>query len=338
MATKKQSSGEPTVTFWGAAQRSPARCTRSMPAARSLLLDCGLFQGHRAESHRRNREVPVSAQGHRRGAAQPRPHRPLRQPAQSRPPGLSRVRSTARRPRAPWPPSCSATPPRSRRRTPPTSTANASKGEPKVEPLYDGRDVYRTLLLLQGGAVRHADGHRPGTGGDVRGRRPPARLGDDPSPHGRPERRAAADVHRRPRPAGAADPARPGPGARRPTCSSAKAPTAATPTSRSRRRPSGWAKWCGARGRRGGKVIIPAFSVGRTQTIVYFLHQLMQRRPAAGPADLRRQPDGGAGDRGVPRPSGMLQRTRRCGCWRSIPICSASSASATSTRSTKASP
>src|SRR5262249_20961740 len=28
---------------------------------------------------------------------------------------------------------------------------------------------------------------------------------------------------------------------------------------------------------RGGKVIIPAFSVGRTQTIVYFLHQLMNR-------------------------------------------------------------
>src|SRR5207245_1536851 len=26
---------------------------------------------------------------------------------------------------------------------------------------------------------------------------------------------------------------------------------------------------------RGGKVIIPAFSVGRTQTVVYFLHQLM---------------------------------------------------------------
>src|SRR5690606_7312348 len=28
---------------------------------------------------------------------------------------------------------------------------------------------------------------------------------------------------------------------------------------------------------RGGKLLIPAFSVGRTQTIVYFLHQLMRR-------------------------------------------------------------
>ena len=27
---------------------------------------------------------------------------------------------------------------------------------------------------------------------------------------------------------------------------------------------------------RGGKLVIPAFSVGRTQTIVYFLHQLMR--------------------------------------------------------------
>src|SRR5207302_6853361 len=27
---------------------------------------------------------------------------------------------------------------------------------------------------------------------------------------------------------------------------------------------------------RGGKVLIPAFAVGRTQTVVYFLHQLMK--------------------------------------------------------------
>ena len=34
----------------GPPRPSPARCTGSTPAARSLLLDCGLFQGRRAES------------------------------------------------------------------------------------------------------------------------------------------------------------------------------------------------------------------------------------------------------------------------------------------------
>ena len=34
--------------------------------------------------------------------------------------------------------------------------------------------------------------------------------------------------------------------------------------------------------RRGGKVIIPAFAVGRTQELVYALHQMIDRgRPAA---------------------------------------------------------
>ncbi len=51
---------------------------------------------------------------------------------------------------------------------------------------------------------------------------------------------------------------------------------------------------------RGGKVVIPAFSVGRTQTVVYFLHQLMKAGRDARPACLCRQPDGGAGDGGVP--------------------------------------
>ena len=55
------------------------------------------------------------------------------------------------------------------------------KGEPKVEPLYDGRDVYRTLLRLQAVPYDTPLARRPGPGGDVRGRRPPARLGDDPA-------------------------------------------------------------------------------------------------------------------------------------------------------------
>ncbi len=39
---------------------------------------------------------------------------------------------------------------------------------------------------------------------------------------------------------------------------------------------------------RGGKVIIPAFAVGRTQELVYNLHQMISwRRAAAHPGDRR---------------------------------------------------
>ena len=205
---------DPTVTFWGAARTVTGSMHRLDAGGQTLLLDCGLFQGRRAESRAPQPRLPVPPEGHRRRRPQPRPHRPLRQPAQPRHARASPGRSTAPRPRAPWPRSCSATPPRSRRRTPPTSTASATRGEPKVEPLYDGRDVYRTLLRLKAVPLRHAVRGRPA--GSRRRSSTPAtcsarrwsRLRIDA-----PGRRAAADVHRRPRPAGPADPARPGPGA-----------------------------------------------------------------------------------------------------------------------------
>ncbi len=149
------------------------------------------------------------------------------------------------------------------------------RGEPQVEPLYDGRDVYRTLLRLQAVPYDTPFDVGAGPGGDVRGRGPPARLGDGPSASGPARRRAQPDVHRRPRPARPADPARPRPRSRRPTCSSAKAPTAATRTSRSEETAERLGEVVRHTAERGGKLIIPAFSVGRTQTIVYFLHQLM---------------------------------------------------------------
>ena len=89
---------------------------------------------------------------------------------------------------------------------------------------------------------------------------------------------------------------------------------------------------------RGGKVVIPAFSVGRTQTIVYFLHQLMSAGRLPDLPILRGQPDGGAGDRGVPGPPGVLRRRDAAAAGASIPTCSARSASTTSRRSTTASP
>src|SRR6185369_4235488 len=52
---------EPTVTFWGAARTVTGSMHRLDACNRTILLDCGLFQGPRAEAHRRNRDFPFRA-------------------------------------------------------------------------------------------------------------------------------------------------------------------------------------------------------------------------------------------------------------------------------------
>ena len=88
---------------------------------------------------------------------------------------------------------------------------------------------------------------------------------------------------------------------------------------------------------RGGKVVIPAFAVGRTQTVVYFLHQLMNAGRLPDLPIYVDSPMARAGDRGVPVAPGVLQRTDAAACWRRTPTCSAKSGFDTSTKSTKAS-
>src|SRR5499427_5230522 len=58
MGIKRKVPADLTVTFWGATQSVTGSMHRVDVGGQSLLLDCGLFQGHRAESHRRNREFP----------------------------------------------------------------------------------------------------------------------------------------------------------------------------------------------------------------------------------------------------------------------------------------
>ena len=53
------------------------------------------------------------------------------------------------------------------------------------------------------------------------------------------------------------------------------------------------ARWCGRTIQRGGKVIIPAFAVGRTQELVYDLHQMMDGGRDPARAGVRGQPAGG---------------------------------------------
>src|SRR5438309_6983122 len=48
------------VTFWGAAHTVTGSMHLLEVNGRKLLLDCGLFQGHRAEAYARNREFPFA--------------------------------------------------------------------------------------------------------------------------------------------------------------------------------------------------------------------------------------------------------------------------------------
>ena len=217
-----------SVTFWGAARTVTGSMHLVEAGGNRLLLDCGLFQGPRDESPRAQQHASRSTREHRRRRPQPRPHRPLRQPAQPRPAGLRRAdllhagdaRPAGRHARR------LGQDPGGRRRLP---QPQARRGEPKVEPLYDAADVYRTLRRrCRRSATARAS--TIGSGMDAPRSSTPAtcsarrwcicdRRGTTAS--------GELDLHRRPRPARPADPARPGAGAAGATCSSARAPTAA---------------------------------------------------------------------------------------------------------------
>src|SRR5256885_6986464 len=63
MARTRKPDTEPTVTFWGATQTVTGSMHQVDACGQTLLLDCGLFQGRRAESLHRNREFPFSPKG-----------------------------------------------------------------------------------------------------------------------------------------------------------------------------------------------------------------------------------------------------------------------------------
>jgi metallo-beta-lactamase family protein len=273
MARKHKRPAEPTVTFWGAARTVTGSMHQVDVRGQTLLLDCGLFQGRRAESHRRNQDFPF----------RPRDiHAVLLSHAHidhcGNLPNL--VRQGFRGPIY-----C----------TPATRALAAvmlgdsakiqeedasylnrkrEKDDPRIEPLYDGRDVYQTLLRLHPAPY--------GTAIEV-GRGLEATFVDAGHLLGSAMislRIDAAGVEKRLTFTG--DLGRPGlPILRDP----APVPpgdfliSESTYGGHTHEPVDETAEQLGEVVRRtasrGGKLIIPAFSVGRTQTIVYFLHQLI---------------------------------------------------------------
>jgi metallo-beta-lactamase family protein len=266
----------PTVTFWGAARTVTGSMHEVNAAGHSLLLDCGLFQGRRDESRRRNQKFPFRPKDID-GVLLSHAHLDH----SGNLPNLVKQGFAG-------PIHCTA----ATRALVPVMLGDAAKiqeedaaylnrkrqkGEPKIEPLYTGRDVYRTLLLLkvvpydtptvivQGVEATFVDaGHLLGS----------AMIGlrlDGPSG----ERRLTftGDLGRPGLPI-LRDPAPVPPGDLL-ISESTYGGHIHEPVEETAERLGQVVRQTAARG---GKLIIPAFSVGRTQTIVYFLHQLMNAR------------------------------------------------------------
>lgn len=259
----------PTLTFWGAARNVTGSMHQVDACGRTLLLDCGLFQGHRAESYQRNHAFPFKPKDI---DAVLLSHAHLDHCGNL--PNLVRQGFTG-------PIYCT---PATRALTG-VMLGDAAKiqeedaaylnrkrasGEPKVEPLYDGRDVYRTLLQLKsmpyekvfeidpGLEAKFVDaGHLLGSemiSLSMAGKRLTF-TGD----LGRP----GAPILREPAPVPPADFI---------ISESTYGGLTHEPVQET---PERLQEVIDRTAKRGGKLLIPAFSVGRTQTIVYFLHQLM---------------------------------------------------------------
>jgi metallo-beta-lactamase family protein len=271
MVKKRQAPTVPTVTFLGAARSVTGSMHLVEAHGRSLLLDCGLIQGNRADSLRLNRTFPfrpkdidavLLSHAHldhcgnlpnllKQGFAGPVYCTPATRAltaiilgdaakvAEEEALALNRKRK---------------------------------KGEPKVDPLYDGRHAYRTLLRLRATPYDKPFEVVPGieaTFTDAGHLLGSAMIGlrlDGPNGGrltytgdlGRP----GLPILRAPAPVPQADVL---------ISESTYGGQFHEPVEESAEK-LGDVVWRTAE--RGGKVIVPAFSVGRTQTVLYFLHQL----------------------------------------------------------------
>jgi metallo-beta-lactamase family protein len=274
MAKTRKPTAGPTVTFWGAAGTVTGSMHRLDANGRSVLLECGLFQGRRSESRLRNAEFPFRPKDI---------HAVVLSHAHvdhcGNLPNLVKQGFTG-------PVYC----------TPATRALTAvmlgdaakiqeedaaylnrkrEKGEPAVEPLYDGRDVYRTLLRLRAVPYDKPFEVVPGIeatfveAGHLLGSAMVGLRID--GPNGGRRLTFTGDLGRPGLPI-LRDPAALPPGDLVISESTYGGHTH-EPVEETAERLGEVALRTADRG---GKLIIPAFAVGRTQTIVYFLHQLIE--------------------------------------------------------------
>ncbi|MFO0844966.1 MAG: MBL fold metallo-hydrolase [Gemmataceae bacterium] len=274
MAKKRNPPAAPAVTFWGAARTVTGSMHLLEANGQSVLLDCGLFQGHRAEAYDRNWKFPFRAKDI---DAVLLSHAHIDHCGNL--PNLVKSGFTG----TIW---C----------TPATRALVAvmlgdaakiqeedanylnrrrEKGEPKVEPLYEGVHVYRTLLRLK--AVPYDTPAKVGRGvtatftdaGHLLGSamvhvRIDTGAGERTLTFTGDVGRAGLPILRDPGPV---------PPAQLVISESTYGGHTHEPVEETAERLGEVVRRTAGRG---GKLVIPAFAVGRTQNVVYFLHQLIQ--------------------------------------------------------------
>jgi metallo-beta-lactamase family protein len=270
--SKKHSLAEAAVTFWGATHTVTGSMHQVEARGQALLLDCGLYQGHRAESRARNQTFPVRPRdidavllshahidhcGNLPNLVKQGFRGPIYCTPATRALAAVMLGDAAK----------------IQEEDAAYLNRRRDKDKAKIEPLYDGRDVYRTLLQLH--AVPYDTPFRIGKGieglfvdaGHLLGSAMVhVRIESDTGEHsltftgdlGRP----GLPILRNPSPMPAAE----------------LLISESTYGGHTHEAVEETAEQLGDVFRRvverGGKVLVPAFSVGRTQTIVYFLHQL----------------------------------------------------------------
>lgn len=268
MNRNRQGRSEPTVTYWGATRTVTGSMHQVDFAGRSLLLDCGFYQGSRVESFRRNAEFPFRPKSI---DAVLLTHAHLDHCGNL--PNL--VRQGFRGPIYCTPATRALTAvmlgdaAKIQEEDAAQVNRQREKGEPRVEALYDGREVYRTLLKLK--AVPYGKPFTPLPGFEATFVDAGHLLGSAMI-HLRAGSRSltyTGDLGRRGLPI-LRDPAAVPP-ADLLLCESTYGGHTHETVEETAERLGEVVRHTAARG---GKVIIPAFSVGRTQTILYFLHQL----------------------------------------------------------------
>jgi metallo-beta-lactamase family protein len=273
MARKRKPPTEPTVTFWGATRTVTGSMHQLDACGQTLLLDCGLFQGHRAESFERNRAFPFRVKdvdavllshahidhcGNLPNLIKQGFTGPIYCTAATRALAAVMLGDSAR----------------IQEEDAAYLNRKRDRGEPKIEPLYEGPHVYRTLLRLK--AVPYNQPVTVGPGIEATFVDAGHLLGSSMIHL----RIAAPDGERRLTFTG--DIGRPGLPILRPP---AAVPPAESVISESTygghvhepvdETVDHLGEVVERTAARGGKLLIPAFAVGRTQTVVYFLHQLM---------------------------------------------------------------
>lgn len=273
MAVKSIAPKEPTVTFWGATRNVTGSMHQVDANGQTLLLDCGVFQGHRVEARKRNKVFPfrpkdidavILSHAHidHCGNLPNLVRQGFRGPIWCTP--ATRALAGVMLGDA------------AKIQAEDAAYLNRKrlKGEPKIEPLFNERDVYLTLRLLQ--AVPYDLPFAPGRGMEARFIDAGHLLGSAmislkiDGANGGSILTFTGDYGRQGLPI-LRDPSPIPPGDLIISESTYGGHTH-EPVDETPERLGDIVR---RTAERGGKLIIPAFAVGRTQTVVYFLHQLI---------------------------------------------------------------